>query len=141
MSEFIGGIPAGKLAFAYAPGKWTVAQVLGHIIDTQVVFLYRILNISRGEKISLPGFDERIWVENGKSRGLDLEEIGSLYEKASSLTLAFLLQLQGPDLKMTGEANGVTLSVEEIIAYLIAHEMHHSKIIVSRYLGREGRQV
>ena len=62
---FLQSIPAPKLTHAYAPGKWTIAELIGYISDTQTVFLNRILYIARGEPVPLPNFDEQIWVRNG----------------------------------------------------------------------------
>src|SRR5689334_21625289 len=81
---FIQSIPADKLAFAYAPGKWTIAEVIGHLSDTQTVFLNRILYISRGQPVALHPFDEQLWVESAGHDGLGRESLLDLYESGAA---------------------------------------------------------
>src|SRR5689334_13058327 len=63
--NFFNSLPAEKAGYAYAEGKWTIKQVVGHLIDAERVFAYRLLCFSRGDKNSLPGFDENAFVEYG----------------------------------------------------------------------------
>jgi uncharacterized damage-inducible protein DinB len=134
--RFIQAIPRAKLAFAYAPGKWTVAQVVGHLLDTRIVFLNRILYVARGEKIALPNFDEQIWVANGGYSRLGLDELTSIYSDGARLFQSMINALPPGSLGREGVANGVTITVEEIVLYLMAHEMHHLNVIAERYLDR-----
>ncbi len=132
--RFIQAIPRAKLAFAYAPGKWTVAQVVGHLLDTRIVFLNRILYVARGEKIPLPPFDEQIWVANGGYSRLGLDEMASIYSDGARLFQSMINALPPGSLGREGVANGVTITVEEIVLYLMAHEKHHLKVVAERYL-------
>lgn len=134
--RFIQAIPRSKIAFAYAPGKWTVAQVVGHLLDTRIVFLNRILYVARGEKIQLPPFDEQIWVENGGYSRLGLDELASIYSDGARLFQSMINALPPGSLDREGVANGITITVEEIVLYLMAHEMHHLNVVAERYLGQ-----
>ena len=138
ISTFIAAIPDSLKDYAYAEGKWTIAQVLGHITDTQTVFLYRILSIARGNESKLPGFDENRWVATGNYAACTLPEIKSLYDISSAHTLSTVLRLRKEDYAKKGEANQIVISVEEILGYLMAHEIHHLKTIQERYLNRVG---
>lgn len=135
VSQFISGIPVNLKDHAYAEGKWTIAQVLGHLVDTQTVFLYRILNIARGEKVKLPGFDENLWVASGNYQDYSLTGIKSAYEASAEHVKSTVFSLRKEDFAKKGEANGIIISVEEVILYLMAHEVHHLKTIKQRYLG------
>ena len=64
LEQFLSSIPDEKLHYAYRPGKWTVAQLLQHVIDTERVFAYRAMCIARGEEQALPGFDENVYADN-----------------------------------------------------------------------------
>jgi uncharacterized damage-inducible protein DinB len=132
---FIQSIPADRLGFAYAPGKWTVAQVIGHLSDTQTVFLNRILYISRGQSVALYPFDEQAWVESAGHDELGREKLLNLYESGAAHVQSVVAGLSPGSLGREGVANGVEITVEEIILYLMAHEKHHLRVIRERYLG------
>jgi uncharacterized damage-inducible protein DinB len=134
ISRFIAGIPAHLSGHAYAEGKWTIAQVLGHLIDTQAVFLYRLLSIARGDTAKLPGFDEGVWVANGKYGASALKEILALYDAAAAHTASAAIRLRKEDLARKGEANGVRITAEEVLIYLMAHELHHVTVLRERYI-------
>jgi uncharacterized damage-inducible protein DinB len=134
IEKIISEIPANLKDFSYSKGKWTIAQLLGHIVDAQTVFLYRILNIARGEETKLPGFDEALWVVTGKYQICTLDEIKSLYRASANHTVSTVLRIQKEDLERKGEANGIKISAEETLIYLMSHEIHHIKILKERYL-------
>jgi hypothetical protein len=132
---FLQSIPPSRLGHAYAPGKWNVAQLIGHLSDTQTVFLNRILYIARGQNVALHPFDERIWVGSGGHDGLDRDALLGLYESGAAHCQAVIESLPRESLKREGLANQVEITVEEIILYMMAHEKHHFKVIRERYLG------
>jgi uncharacterized damage-inducible protein DinB len=132
---FIQSIPADKLGFAYAPGKWTVAQVIGHLSDSQTVFLNRILYISRGQSVAHYPFDEQTWVGSAGHDGLGRESLLNLYESGAAHAQSVVASLSSDSLRREGVANAVEITVEEIILYLMAHEKHHLRVIRDRYLG------
>lgn len=132
---FIQSIPAEKLGLAYAPGKWTVAQVIGHLSDTQTVFLNRLLYISRGQPVALYPFEEQVWVESAGHEALDREKLLDLYESGAAHVQSVVASLPPGSLGREGVANGVEITVEEILLYLMAHEKHHLRVIRERYVG------
>lgn len=132
---FVSGLPEARRSHAYAPGKWTVAQVVGHVVDTQLVFLGRILFIARGQPAALPSFDEGAWVETSGHREKSLMELAAIYERGTALLEALVASLPAGALAREGTANGIEIRGEEVLAYLIAHERHHFQVLKSRYLG------
>jgi uncharacterized damage-inducible protein DinB len=134
--DFLAGIPETLVSHAYAPGKWTVGQVVGHLADTQLVFLGRILFIARGQKSALPGFDEASWAETSGHRGFSLARLREIHAAGAAAVAALVASLPPGTLALEGDANGVQIRVDEILCYLIAHERHHVKVLRERYLGR-----
>lgn len=132
--QFFRSVPEEKLTSRYAEGKWTIKEVLGHIIDTERVYGYRALRFARNDATELSGFEQDDYVKYSKAneRSLDsmLEELSAV--RASSI--AFLKNLDADALMRFGTANGRKMTVRAA-AYIIAgHEAHHIRIIKERYL-------
>lgn len=118
---------------AYAPDKWTVKEVIGHICDAERIFAYRALRIGRGDTTDLPGFDENTYVANSnfKSRTMDdlLEELWAV--RAATLSLA--KHLPASSMTNRGSANGSPVSVRALLYIIAGHERHHLAILKERY--------
>ncbi len=133
IENFFSAIPDAKGDDAYAPGKWTVKEMIQHLIDAERVFCYRILCISRGEKTSLPGFDENFYAEhsNANTRTLQsLKEEFSVVRKSTDLLLASLSEDQ---LARSGTANNNPIDVNTVCFKLYGHILHHKNILIERY--------
>lgn len=121
--------------FRYAPGKWSIREVVGHLADAERMYAYRAVHFARGAGSSLPGMDPGAWVErsNASERAL-----ASLAEEFRSVRLATvsLFSSFDPDLwQTTGVASGRTFSIRSL-AYIIAgHEIHHRRVLEERYFG------
>lgn len=127
-------LPAKKHDFAYADGKWTVKQLLRHVIDMERIFGYRAMTIARKDKIELPGFDEDRYVatSNDSSNTFD-----SLIEEYDLLRKSNLMQFKHFTEEMfleKGRANGTEVSVRAIIFIIAGHLEHHKTILKERYL-------
>lgn len=132
--DFFNGLPAGKGDYAYAEGKWTVKQLLGHMVDAERVFAFRLLCFSRGDKNDLPGFDENSYVANG---GFENRSLSSLAEEFKTVRAGNILMLQGisdEQSKLIGNANNYPISVRALTYIMAGHELHHLRIIKERYL-------
>lgn len=132
----ISAIPEAEGIFRYADGKWSIKEVLGHIIDSERVFGYRLFCILRGEKVSLPGFDENSYVAHShfNSRSFD-----SLIDEFTSLRHATTVGLDPLDfeaLARVGTANTFQVSAFALLYILAGHCNHHMTIIRDRYLNR-----
>lgn len=127
-------LPAEKQLFVYAPEKWTIQEVIQHIIDTERIFCYRALCFSRGETNSLPGFDQDLFVETSFANDrkyADLLEEMSLVRKG---TIALFQSFNNTALKRVGVGSGNSMSVRAAGWIIAGHQQHHVKIIAERYL-------
>lgn len=133
--EVVSELTDEQARLRYAAGKWSIKEVLGHLMDTERVFVYRALCISRNEAQSLPGFDEN---EYASAADFDERSIVSLLEEYRAVrqaTIVFFQGLSEKDWTKHGTANDATISVRAL-AYIIAgHERHHHQIIRERYLA------
>jgi uncharacterized damage-inducible protein DinB len=118
----------------YAPGKWTVKEVLGHICDAERVFAYRALRISRNDPTPMEGFDENDYVRNASFAKLSLADLIEDYIAVRRATITLFRNLDEAAWTRRGVANKHEVSVRAL-AYIIAgHELHHRKIIEEKYL-------
>ena len=119
--------------FRYAPGKWTVREVIGHLIDTERVFGYRAMSIARGEAGALPGFDENAYTANA---GHDRCRLSSLVDEFDALRrshVALFLHLDREAAARIGTANGRPISVRALSFIMVGHARHHLATLASRY--------
>jgi len=132
--HFLKDIPEEKWAYRYAEGKWSIKEMVQHIIDTERVFGYRALCIARGEQAPLPGFDENTYAAASKA---DKREIRGLLEELKAVQTSTTLLFQSFDeeqLSATGNANGKTINVNAIGFITVGHVLHHINILQERYL-------
>ena len=118
----------------YADGKWTVREVLGHMIDAERIFAYRALRIARGDATPLPGFDENAYVRTG---GSDARTVASLVQEQATVRDASVqLFTSFPDEAWIrhGTASGADISVRALAYILAGHGVHHLRILRERYL-------
>lgn len=131
---FLLTIAEKKADHAYAEGKWTIKEIIGHLIDSERVFAYRATRFARKDKTDLPGFEENDYVSNADfaSRSLaDLAEELLLLRKSNMyLFNSFTDEM----MSRTGTANGGEISVEAILYVIAGHQKHHIKAINDRYL-------
>lgn len=131
--KFFSDLTDNQANYAYAEGKWTIKEVLGHIIDAERTFAYRILAFSRGQK-ELPGFDENAYVESATFNNRTIQDLAAEFKATRIANLYMLRALTPGQLNITGIANGSKVSVLAIVYILAGHELHHLKIIKERYL-------
>lgn len=132
--SFFESIPVNKLEFKYAEGKWSIKDILLHLIDTERIFTYRALRIARNDTTELPGFEENDYVHEAKA---DFREIKSLIEEYIAVrkaTLNLFSSFSNEDLFKIGKASNATISVRAIGYIIQGHEIHHINIIKQRYL-------
>ncbi|MFA6979649.1 MAG: DinB family protein [Ignavibacteriaceae bacterium] len=125
-----------QASFRYAEGKWTIKEVLAHIVDSERIFGYRVLAISRGEKNPLPGFAENEYVRNGKYENRSLKSLLAEFSHLSSANLELFKSLDEEMLSQKGTASGKEVTARAILFVTIGHEKHHLEIIKSRYLSK-----
>ena len=117
----------------YAPGKWSVKEVLGHIIDGERVFAYRALRFARKDTTPLPGFEENEWVPAGRFDRRPLPDLVAEYEVVRAATLAMFGSFDEDDLLQRGKANDAIVSVRALAHIIAGHELHHVGLLKERY--------
>lgn len=118
----------------YAPGKWSIKDVIGHISDTERIFAYRALRFARGDATPLPGFEQDDYVVNARFDDYNLAELADEFEYVRRATISLLKQFTDEAWQRSGIASDNPVSVRAL-AYIIAgHELHHRNILMSRYL-------
>ena len=126
-------IAPDRETFRYAPGKWSLREIVGHLIDSERVFSYRALCFSRGDDTPLPGFDENFYVANAD---FDSRTLQSLIEELTLLRSANVLlfrSLTPEDLARVGVANTHPVSVRALAFILAGHLQHHFNVLRDRY--------
>ncbi|MBA3829502.1 MAG: DinB family protein [Taibaiella sp.] len=134
LKQHIAAQPEEKLNKGYAPGKWTLKELLVHMIDTERIFAYRALCIARNEKAMLPGFEEGDYVHYSNAGKRAIEAIMAEYDSVRLGTLALLNSLDEEALLRTGNANNATVSVRALAYQTAGHELHHINVIKERYV-------
>lgn len=124
-----------RLDHAYAPGKWTVGQILGHLIDDERIFGYRMLCVARREPLALPGFDENLYVATAGFEGRDLDELLAEYRTVRAGTAAFLRGMPEAAWDHRGTVNGYSATVRGLAFQVVAHERHHLSFLEQHYRG------
>ena len=132
--EFFLSLPEEKLSYRYDEGKWTIKEILVHIIDTERIFAYRALRTAREDRAELPGFDQNNYVAHSGTDKRKLKEILREYESVRKATLTLFNGLERKALTRTGVANGNPISVRAAAYIAAGHELHHLNIIKERYL-------
>ncbi|GGA73474.1 DNA damage-inducible protein DinB [Flavobacterium palustre] len=132
--RFVQDIPMDKFDYRYAEGKWTIKEIIQHIIDTERVFAYRALRISRNDKTPLPGFDENDYVANTNANDRHLQSLLTELSIVRQSTLALFKSFSEEQLKRIGIASNNEISVRAIGFIIIGHQKHHQKVFQERYL-------
>lgn len=120
----------------YAPGKWTVRQLIGHVLDSERVFAYRALRFARGDRTALPGFDENVYAEAAGSDRLSVAKLARDLELLRGSTIALFESLDEEAWTRRGAANDVEISVRALAFVIAGHGRHHMKILRERYLSK-----
>jgi len=119
--------------FRYAPGKWTVKEVLGHVTDTERIFCYRALRIARGDQTPLPGFEGDDFVRNGSFRERTLAGLAEEFGAVRSASLALFRSLTEEAWKRRGLADQKEVTVRALAFITAGHQIHHRVILEERY--------
>ena len=132
--SFILSIPEEKLMYRYAENKWTIKEILVHIMDDERIFMYRALRIARNDKTPLPGFEQDDYVPYSRANERSLANIFREYKTVRNATLSLFNSLSKEDLMRVGTANNHHVNVRALAYHIAGHELHHLNIIKERYL-------
>lgn len=128
-------LPEEKGDYAYEPGKWTVKQMLMHLIDSERVFSYRILSFMRGDRIALPGFNQDIWMEGVNVSGRTIKDLLKEWKAVRDNTLFLLAQCTEEQSKFLGTASGWKVTPRALFFVIIGHQIHHMRVLSDKYLS------
>jgi len=133
--QFIASIPDSQWHSSYEEGKWTIAEVLVHILDAERVFQYRALRFARNDDTDLPGFDQDAYVPHSGAAAYTKEEVIEAYRAVRGSTIALYSKFSEEVLRRKGTANKSSMSVAALGFISCGHQRHHRNIIRSRYLA------
>jgi len=119
---------------AYAEGKWTGKELLGHITDTDRIMAYRALCIARGETVPLPGYDENAYAKSGEFNQVMLVDLLEEFESSRRALLVLLKNLPPSSYTLIGNANNSPVSVRALFYMIAGHTLHHLNVLKDRYL-------
>lgn len=122
--------------FAYAPGKWTVKEVIGHMADAERVFAYRAMRIARGDATPLASFDENAYVPPARFRDRPLASLLAEFTAVRRATVALLAGLPPEAWTNVGVASTHPVSVRALAWIAAGHEIHHRELLAERYLSQ-----
>ncbi len=132
--SFYSNFPQAKHDYAYAEGKWTVKDVLLHVIDTERIFSYRALRIARQDKTPLAGFEQDDYVVTGNTKNRTLKSLLEEYKAVRYSTIALYNSFDSNSLEQIGEASGFPISVRALGYIIAGHENHHNQVLKELYL-------
>lgn len=119
--------------FRYAPDKWSVKEVIGHIADSERIFMYRALRISRADRTPMEGFEQDDYVKNGDFGRRTLLEIAEEFDAVRNATLTLLRSLDEEAWRRSGLANKNEITVRALAYICAGHELHHRRILEEKY--------
>lgn len=132
--KFVQNIPMDKFDYRYAEGKWTIKDILQHIIDAERIFAYRALRFARNDKTKLAGFDENSFVENVDANSRSIMDLLTELAVVRQASLSLYKSFSDDVLMRVGIASENEISVRAIGFIIIGHQNHHQRIFEERYL-------
>lgn len=135
LTALVAGVDDATAQRGYAPGKWTLAESLIHVADTERVFAYRVMRVARGDKTPLPGFEQDAWVPETRAARRTMADILTEVAAVRAASLALINSLDEPAILQTGTASGGPVTVRGLVWMIAGHFAHHLDITRTRYLG------
>ena len=132
--KFIASIPKARLLHRYAEGKWTIKEILGHIVDDERIYVYKALRFARNDSTELPGFDQDHYAEYSEANKQEIMDLLDEFTLVRRSTIAFFNSLDDAALMRAGVADGKRASVRALAYHIAGHELRHMNIIKERYL-------
>jgi len=132
--EFLAQVTEEKADFRYAKGKWNIKEIITHLIDVELIFMYRSLRFSRNDNTNLHGFDHDHFIKYSKQSHLTLSELVEQFYHMRKASHALISSFTSGMWKNSGTANGQKASVNALAYFMIGHVIHHMKVIHQKYL-------
>lgn len=134
LEKTLAEIPIEKYDYAYTQGKWTIKQVLIHLIDTERVMACRALRIGRGDQTPLPGFDQDAFMKTIDASKKSFDKLVQEYEAQRASTILLFSSFTQTDLDRVGNASNKEVSCEALGYIIAGHDIHHCEVINEKYL-------
>ena len=132
--DLLGGVAPEQETFRYEPGKWSVREVVGHVVDVERVFGYRALSIARADPAALPGMDQDVWAAASNAADRPLARQLEDFRRARASNVAMFEGFDDAVWERSGTASGFPFSVRTFPWILAGHEIHHRRVLEERYL-------
>lgn len=132
--KLLSSFTPAQAEYRYAPGKWSIKQIVGHITDHERIMTYRVLRFSRKDTTPLPGYDQELLVANSRFDELDYGDILEDFNNVRQATISLMNSFSADQFQLRGTAWKFELTVEEFLKATIGHEIHHIGVIKERYL-------
>ena len=133
LNALFADMPDEKGTFAYADGKWTIKEVLSHLIDGERIFAYRILRISRGDETPIEGFEQDGYIENSNANNRSFAELLDEFDLQRRSNLLLLKNITDEGTHRLGTASGNPVSVRALAYIMAGHIQHHVSILKDQY--------
>jgi len=134
--DVITSLDPETLSYRYEPGKWSIPEIIQHMMDSERVFAYRALRIARGDKSENPGYDENVFAANSYAAERNINDMAREYSLLRASTIELFKSFTETALQEVGFANGYSVTPAALAYAIVAHEMHHLKVIEERYLPK-----
>lgn len=132
--SLLSSIPEAQADSRYAPDKWSIKEVVGHVIDCERIFAYRALRFARNDPSPLPGFEQDDYVRNAAFGAISLTDLAAEFESLRGASVYMFKSLTAEAWLRSGSANGADVSVRALAHIIAGHELHHVGILRARYL-------
>lgn len=134
--KLLGPLNEDQALFRYQKEKWSIKEVLQHLLDAERIFVYRALRFSRRDSQALAGWDEELYAQNAEANPRPIAELLSEFQSLRDSTYLFFNSLSSESMTRKGEANGHLVSVEELGKLLLGHHLHHQNILQTLYFNQ-----
>ena len=133
--ELLRGIDEARAGDRYAPGKWSIKELVGHLIDSERIFSYRALRFARNDQTPLSGFEQDDYVRGANFDEQSLADLATEFEYVRLATVQLFKSLNEEAWSRRGAANGAEVSVRALAFIMAGHETHHVEVLKTRYLA------
>lgn len=134
-TDFMRALPEEKLSYRYAEGKWTIKEILSHLIDDERIYTYRALRYARNDETELPGFEQDDYALESGANERSLDDLLEEFAAVRRSTIALFNSFEDRVLTRAGVASGNVMSVRAAAYHIAGHELRHLNIIKERYLS------
>ncbi len=132
-AQLLSKVPETRATFRYAPGKWSIKEVLGHLCDTERIMSYRALRVARADATPLPGFEQDDYVQAANFDSRALADLAHEFQLVRQATLTLFRAFDEAALLRIGTANNSPISARALVYIIAGHEKHHAQILRERY--------